>query len=75
MAELTWNTTILIPKGKEECIGIGLVEVIWKMISTIINIRHSTYILIHDYLNGFRQGRGADTVMVEDKLSQHPLGI
>ena len=45
------------------------------MISTIINIRLSTYILINDYLHGFRQGRGADMVMVKDKPSQHPLGI
>ena len=74
-AELIWTTMILLPKGKGEYRGISLVEVIWKMISTIINIRLRMFILIHDSLHGSRQGRRADMVTVEDKLSQHPFGI
>ena len=74
-AELTWTTMILLPKGKGEYRRIRLVEVIWKMISTIINSRLRMFILIHDSLHGSRQGRRADMVTVEDKLSQHPFGI
>ena len=51
LAELAWNTIILLPKGKGEYRGIGLVEVIWKMITTIIHNRLWTAIYLHDALH------------------------
>ena len=55
--------------------GIGLVEVIWKMINTIINSRLRTAILFHVSLHGFSQGRGVGMATVEDKLAQQLAGI
>ena len=51
--------------------GIGLVEVIWKMITTIINNLLRTVIFLCDALHGFVQGRGAVKATLEAKLAQH----
>ena len=32
-----WTTMVLIPKGSKEYRGIGLVETIWKVCTSIIN--------------------------------------
>ena len=66
---------IILPKGKGEYMGIGLVEVICKMITTMINNRLRMNISLHDVLHAFRQGRGAVIAMLEVKLVQHLLGI
>ena len=36
---LMWTTILLIPKGSGEYIGIGLVETIWKVCTSIVNSR------------------------------------
>ena len=62
------NTVLMIPKGGgNEFRGIGLVEVLWKAISGIINCRISSYIHFHDALHGFRAGRGTGTVTLKAK--------
>ena len=66
---------IILPKGKGEYRGIGLVEVIWKMITTIIKNHLRTAIYLHDDLNGFRQGIGMGMDMLDAKLVQHMAGI
>ena len=33
--EATWQAVVLIPKGKGEYRGIGLVEVMWKVVTVI----------------------------------------
>ena len=35
--EVTWQTVVMIPKGKGEFWGIGLVEVIWKLLTLILH--------------------------------------
>ena len=35
--EAMWQTVVLIPKGKKEYRGIGLVEVTWKVVELIIH--------------------------------------
>ena len=35
--EATWKAVILIPKGKKYYRGIGLVEVMWKVVGAILN--------------------------------------
>ena len=37
LAELAWATMVLIPKGKWEYWGIGLVEVAWKLCAVVVN--------------------------------------
>ena len=37
--EATWQAMVMVPKGKGEFWGIGLVEVIWKLLSLILHRR------------------------------------
>ena len=66
--DATWQTVVLIPKGKTDYRGIGLVEVMWKVVAAILNRRLTASITFHDFLHGFRAGRGTGTATLEDKL-------
>ena len=70
MEEATWQAVVLIPKGKKDCRGIGLVEVMWKVVADILNRRFTASITYHDFLHGFREGRGTGTATLEAKLLQ-----
>ena len=59
--EATWQAVVLIPKGKGDYRGIGLVEVMWKVVAVILNRRLTSSITFHDVLHGFRAGRGTGT--------------
>ena len=37
--EATWQAVVLIPKGVKDYRGIGLVEVMWKVVAAILNCR------------------------------------
>ena len=50
--EAMWQTVVMIPKGKWEFRGIGLVEVIWKLLTLILH-RRLAVIKLHDILHGF----------------------
>ena len=63
--EATWQTVVLLPKGKREYRGIGLVEVTWKVVAAILHRRLTTTITYHDALHGFRAGRGTGTATHE----------
>ena len=67
--ELTWQAVVLIPKGKKDYRGIGLVEVVWKVMAAILNRRFTSSITYHDDLHGFRAGRGTGTATLEAKRS------
>ena len=68
--ESTWQAVVLIPKGKGDYRGIGLVEVMWKVVAVILNCRLTSPITFHDVLHGFRAGRGTGTATLEAKLLQ-----
>ena len=68
--EETWQAVFLIPKGKKDYRGIGLVEVMWKVVVAILNHRFKASITYHDALHGFRAGRGTGTATLEAKLLQ-----
>ena len=68
--EATWQAVFLIPKGKKDYRGIGLVEVMWKVVAVILNRRFTSSITYHDVLHGFRAGRGMGTATLEAKLIQ-----
>ena len=68
--EATWQTVVLIPKGKGEFRGIGLVEVTWKVVAVILHRRLTTGIQLHGALHRFREGRGTGTASLEAKLLQ-----
>ena len=68
--ETTWQAVVLIPKGKKDYRGIGLVEVMWKVVAVILNRRFTSSITYHDSPHGFRAGRGTGTATLESKLLQ-----
>ena len=68
--EATWQTVVLILKGKKEYRGIGLVEVTWKVMAAILHRRLTTTITYHNALHGFREGRGTRTATFEAKVLQ-----
>ena len=72
---LVCTTMFLIPNGSREYRGIGLVENISKVCTTIINIWFRSSIVLHDGLQNFTQGRGTGTAIMEAKLEQQLAGI
>ena len=68
--EATWQTVVLIPKGKGEFRGVGLVEVTWKVVAVIIHRQPTTRIQLHEALHGFREGHSTGTATLEAKLLQ-----
>ena len=66
---------VLITNSGGEYRGIGIVETIWKVCMSIINSRIRSYIVLHDVLHGFQQGRGTWTAIMEAKLEQQLTGI
>ena len=68
--EATWQTMVLIPKGRKEYRGIGLVKVMWKVVAAILHRQLATSITYHDFLHGFRAGRDTGTSTLEAKLLQ-----
>jgi hypothetical protein len=47
---------------------VGILEVIWKLVATIIDGRLKAAIPFHDTLHGFRPRRGTGTFIIEAKL-------
>ena len=68
--ESTWWAVVLIPKGENDYCGIGLVEVMWKVVAEILNFPLTASITYHDFLHGFRAGCGTGTATLEAKLLQ-----
>ena len=61
---------ILIPKGKADTQGIELLEVLWKVVGSIIDTCIKKAVTFHDFLNGFRAGGRTRTAIMELKLAQ-----
>ena len=68
--EAMWQAVVLIPKGKKDYRGIGLVEVMWKVVVAILNRRLAASIAFHDFLHGFWAGSSTSTATLESKLLQ-----
>ena len=68
--EVMWQAVVLIPKGEKDYQGIGLVEVVRKVVAAILNRRFTSSITYHDTLHGFRAGRSTGTATLEAKLLQ-----
>ena len=60
---------VLIPKLTPGLYrGIGLLELIYKLVSAVINNRLREKISFHDTIHGFRTKRGTGTALIEAKL-------
>ena len=68
--EDTCQTVVLIPKEKKDYWGIGLVEVMWKVVAAILNHQLTASIIFHDFLYGFWAGCSTGTATLEAKLIQ-----
>ena len=56
--------------GEKYYHGIGIVEVVWKVVAAILNFRIIASITFHNFLHGFRAGCGTGTVTLKAKLFQ-----
>ena len=68
--ESTWQAVVMIPMVKKDYCGIGLVEMMWKVVTAILNRRLTASIAYHDFLHGFQAGRSTGTATLEAKLIQ-----
>ena len=69
--ETAWASLVLLPKAVEgEFRGIGLLEIFWKLNTSIIDVRIKLAVDFHDCLHGFRPRRGTGTACIEAKLLQ-----
>ena len=63
------GTLVLIPKpSSDEFRGIALLDVVYKLVSQIMNLRIQSKITFDDAIHGFRPGRGTGTAIMEAKL-------
>ena len=66
----------MVPKGGgTNIIWIGLVEVMWKAISVIINRWIFSSVQCHDALHGFHAGIGTGTATLKAKLLQNIIAM
>ena len=65
-----WQAVALIPNGGKYYRGIGLMEVVWKVVAVVLNCWLVASITLHDFLQVFRAGRGTGTATLEAKLFQ-----
>ena len=70
-----WQTVVLITKGKEEFRGIGLAEVLWESIASLLNRRLTSAISFHDTLHGFWAGHGTGNAALEAKIHQQLMAM
>ena len=78
--DLGWEILVLIPKGTTDTRGIGLLETLWKVMEALIDTRLYASLQTHDFLHGFRAGRGMGTAIMEvnlvqelSRIDQYPL--
>ena len=68
--QLLWSTVVLLPKGNGDYRGIGLLEMSWKVIESVINWRITSTVIFHDALHGFQARRDTGTACIEAKVLQ-----
>ena len=61
---------VLVPLGKNDYCGIGLVEMMWKLVAAILNRLLKASIFFNNFLYRFRAGRGTGTTTLKAKLLQ-----
>ena len=68
--EMGWIILVLIPKVNAGTRGVGLSELLWKVVEEIIDTRLRESVILHDVLHGFRAGKVTGTEILELKLAQ-----
>ena len=65
----------LLPKINSNTQGMGLIDVLWKVVEYIIDTRIKTVVTFHDVLNGFRASRGTGAAIMEINMAHEPASI
>ena len=73
--ECTWQMVLLSPKGNRNFQVVGLVEVIWKMVSVIINREIGTVVWFHEILHGLLTSWKKWIDSLKSKTPQHMMKI
>ena len=68
--ESPWLTMVLLPKDSGGFHGIGLLEIIWKLITSIVDMQIKESVDFHNALHGFHAFWGTGTAIIEAKLIQ-----
>ena len=66
---------VLIPKGNGDFRCFGLVELLWKVLSGIINQKIGSAVHFYDVLHSFQAGRGTGTATLEANFLQQLTAI
>ena len=64
------SVCVLLPKPDGGVRGLGLLEIVWKVVASILTVRLNAGIRWHDSIHGFRTARGTGTAIIEAKLFQ-----
>ena len=73
--ELGWTVLAQIPNCNAYTWGIGLLEVMWKVVEEGIYTRIKTVVKFHDVLHGFCACRGRGAATMELKLAQELVSV
>ena len=74
--ESTWQTVVLIFKRAiRDFRGIGMVEVLWNTVTSLLNRQLTTAINLHDVMHRFLVRQRKGTVSLEAKLIQHLMAM
>jgi hypothetical protein len=69
LMQMSWMVVVLLPVGKGNFRGIGLLNPCWKIVEKIM-VRRMGAIDFHPCLHGEMPKRGTSTAMIEAKLAQ-----
>ena len=73
--ELVWTVLLMIPKENLDTWGIGLLEVVWKVVEAVTDTRIKSVVQFYDFLHGFLSGRGAGAAIMDIKLAQELASV
>ena len=68
--EMMWKILVLIPKGDTDNSGIGLLELLWKVVEAIIDTLLKAGIRLNEIIHGLCSGREMDMVILKLYMSQ-----
>ena len=66
---------VLIQKFNTDTQGIGLMEVVWKVVEVVIDTHIKTVVQFHDVLHGFSAGMGTGNSIMELKIDQELASV
>ena len=59
------DVLVPVPKGNADTWGIGLLEVFWKVVETVIETHIKLLVQLHNVLHRFWSGRGMGAAIIE----------